>query len=785
MNRLLIDMSAAWRHMRARPAAVAAAIAVLALGIGLVTAIFAIADPFFRPLPYLSPDQLVLITVDQPPGFIERRGRGPADMPTLAAWAQRTDLFVSVAAFRRRHRSLRLRVDDAVVALDAMEVSSGFFEVLGLQAPDAGGASGGAEGALQHILLTSGAVERVFARSTVVGRVFPCQDTGAVLVTGVLPRSFFFPWPGATRRTDGISTIEVSRIVDPGGLESPFVVIARLHPGVTSGAVRAALNATLDQSSHLTVTVQALSVVLTQRVRPLAFGAIAAAALVLLVCAANIANLLLVRYVYRAGEFATRRALGASRVDLARLMMVDVLFHTIAGAAGGFLLAKLMLVIGTVCMPEQYAVLGDPQLTARVVIVGTLAAFVIVIVALIPTAIATRARAVLTTGPMTNETPATRAVRFGMAASQTSLALVLLIGANLFVHSYVNLISQDTGFSGDVIVVPTTYPLDYSTPRLLGDVDTTVARLRTVRAVQACAAVVGPMLNGMQVGSLLFVNGRNVPVVLKWVSANYFDTVGDRVIAGRVFTWQRLTQPSVIVNESLARLAWPGKSPVGQPVGASGSSSQVIGIVRDTFDQSLDRSPEPTAFFPIRDMPQGMPFVTYVARLVGDSRSGGVAVRDIVARTNRDAVIGGHGSINERLADSIRDRSFATLVLALFAVSSLGVCVAGIVGLVAFVVVRRTRELAIRLALGAPRWALLSMTVRETACAALVGSGVALLISAWLSKVVQTLLYGVRPGDWEAVLAASVLMLAVAVASAAIPARRALRLSPALALRVD
>jgi len=784
--KVFADLIAVWRSLRARPLVACLSMSVLALGIGLVAAMFALADPFLRPLPYAAPHELVLITLEEKREADAVNTRpDAAQAPTLAEWAARRDLFCRIAAFRLFRRPIQLRVREAGFALDMMEVSEGFFDVLGIRVPSIPMAPVDSDGSVRRLVVTTGAIERVFTGTDPVGHIFGGPDGATVLVEGILPRDFLFPWPGATRRVDAVSTVRVGRLFDVKGFERSFVVIARLRPGITTAATRAALSAGLSPSSHVRIDVQPLSASVTRRVRPLALGALFASALVLLACIANISNLLLARNVYRAREFATRLALGASRLDLARLILLDLGLQSAGGVVGGLLLANVALRLCGTVIPLQYSALGDPQLTTRAVLIGCLAGACVMLAALIPTLAAwSVTMQALGGGRAVSEGRKIRVLRCSMAASQTAAATVLFVGAALLVRSYINLMSQDTGFSGHVIVAPAIYPAGYSPPRLLAEIEGTIARLRRIGVVEQAGAVVGPMLNGSRSGAIMAAGGRNISVALKWVTPSYFAVVGDHVRSGRAFNADRAIGAAV-VNESLARRAWPAGSAVGQLLGVSGSPWQVVGVVRDTFDVSLDQLPEPTAFFLLNEMPSGIPFVTYVARVRARSSNPGGAVRDAVSHADRDAVVTGTASIDERLAESIRDRSFATLVLGFFAVSGLGVSVAGIAGLVAFIVARRTREIAICVALGATHRDVLRLAVGEAAAAALAGTVAGLLIGHWLSAILESLVYGIRVEDWLGVAAVSLAMVAVSLMSAAIPARRALRLSPTTALRVD
>jgi putative ABC transport system permease protein len=801
MDRLRLDLVHTWRAFRARPGATLATMAVLSTGVGLVGAMFALADPFLlRPLPYQQPDELIVITLQQDRASVAATWRSAADvaMPTLADWQARHDLFAAVGAWRVS-RALRLTLPAGAVALRTAQVTAGFFDVLGIPGPPVGAWRPASDSGALPMVMTAEALARVNpGDQRVLGRAFARQDTGSVRLLAALPSSFVFPREARAVRIDALvpadanqPLIERSRSGDGRSVAiSQFTVLARLRPGVTTTSVRSALSATLGGTGIVTIDVRPLSTAMTGGVRPLALGALLAGVLILLVCAGNVANLLLARGGHRSAELATREALGASRADVMRLMLVELGLLTTGGIIGGLACAAMALSVAGVVMPADYTALGTPAVTLRVMMFTGAAGALVMLIGLVPGWTIWRVRTIAGIGQtIAAEKRLVRAVRFAAAAGQSAMAMILLAGAALLLRSYVNLFTQDTGFSGDMLVVSASYPAGHDGALLQQDIDATVPALRRIPGVQTVAAAVGPMADGLRVRTVILVNGRGVPAALKFVSPAYFDAIGSVLRAGRLLTTQDKPGTALVVNESLAKQLSPDRSAVG--ILTSGERPAVIvGIVRDTFDVALDRTPEPTVFEvlenPWADCTGACNNVVhYVLRLSSHAGDVGAIAQREVTRVNADAILVGTSSMEERLAGSVKERAFATLILSLFAAASVTVCVAGLVGIVTFIVARRTREIAIRMVIGANAAHVLSLVLREALGAAATGIVVGLLIGGWLSRWLGSLLYGVQAGDRVTLVLTGLGMLAIVAIASAMPAVRALRRSPTDALRIE
>jgi hypothetical protein len=325
---------------------------------------------------------------------------------------------------------------------------------------------------------------------------------------------------------------------------------------------------------------------------------------------------------------------------------------------------------------------------------------------------------------------------------------------------------------------------------LLDHVTSTVRALEHVTGITRAAAAMGPLLDNTEQlgGTFVRIADRRLLLPSSQVTPSYFDVAGTRLLAGRALQTEDRGWSAIVVNESFARRLWPA-TPLEQIVGstlalADGRLGQVVGVVQDTYDRALDQSPVARVFRPIEsDGPMPMR-VNYVLRL-SSGRLNELAIRRAVSSVAPAAAVEEIDSIDGRLASTIRDRSFATLILTLFAAAGTGVTAAGIFAMVAFTVARRTRELAVRMAIGADAWRIRRLVMNEAVGAALGGITVGLIAARGLSKALESQLYGVTAGDLVVPGGTGLLMLAVAAVAAWWPARRAVRLEPATALRVE
>lgn len=775
------DALQAWRAVRARPTATLATVAVLALGIGLVSAMFALADPYlFRPLPYPHPEAIAAIS-------LRARPSGPP-VPRLSDWQTRHTLFSTVAAYGDP-RTLAIDREGEETTLNAVPVSVSFFELLGMPPPDGDWI---AARNVMPAMLSAAAFRRLFPDRDGIGTLLPRVEGGVLRIAGVLPERFLFP----SARSRGVEAlvpladtplaVVESTPSGRGFYSADLAVLARLQPGITPEIVSGALSVPAERDRPgLAVSAELLTRQLTRRHRPQAFGALAAGLLILLVSAANVANLLLARGAHRTREFAAREALGARRADLGRLVLAELVLLSIAGAAGGLLLAHVAVRVATLVIPAEYVAFGAPSITLRVAAFGGAAALVVMAAGMVPAMAAWRvASTALFAQTTAVESRKVRALRFCMTAAQCAVAVILAIGAALLGRSQLNLLNQDPGFQGDTFSIGVLYPAGRPGEALIQDVEATLAKLRAIPGVDGAAATRGSLLDGsvsISAGGVM-LNGRRVAGQIKQVTPGFFDATGTPVTAGRGFTAADRDRATV-VNESFATACCEGASPIGLTI-SSTQPLQIVGIVKDMYDGALDQRPAPSVFAPLTVLQStGTPRINYAFRTARADRTLIARIEREIRAVNRSARVSEGRTLHERLMASVNDRSFAAMMVGFFALAAIGVTVAGLTGVIGFLIARRTREIAIRMAIGADASRVRLLVLRETLTAA--GAGIALGFAAglWVAGMLEALLYGLTPADPSTLAVAAAVMIAIVALSAWVPAQRALRLSPSEALR--
>jgi predicted permease len=795
MDTLRADVIHAWRAMRARPAAALATIAVLALGIGLVSAMFALADPYLlRPLPYREPDALVRLLL---------RTRTPENVPRLGDWQSRHDLFDGVAADGAVTLPL-VSAPMGEMSLRLRAVSANFFDLIGVPVSMPAHWRPASPPAETPVILTAEAARRLFGdgRGSPIGALLSRTDdeAGAYRVTAVLPASFLDPngrsatsVGGYVPLADGL--IANLRVLPGGGYSYGSVMspLARLRAGVTPAMVQAALSTGAQPAgggmptTGAVVVATPLGTLLTARVRPLALGALGAGALILLVCATNVANLLLTRGASRTREIAAREALGASGIDIVRLVFVELGLLAAAGFAAGLVVANAALAAAAVVIPAQYTSLGAPALTWRVAVAACAAGAFVMGAGLAPAWAAWRVTPLaLVSQTSAVETRSLRALRFLMTAAETAVAVVLVAGAVLFGRSYVNLLAQDPGYDGNTLAVSAVY---HGSPDALAPaIEATIARLGALPGVTQAGASPGSLVDGLRAAGVdkpLVLDGRRVPGGPRQVSADFFQAAGARLVTGRLPSAADGGR-AIAVSQSFAEACCEGRSPVGHTIVAGSGTFVIVGVVKDLYTTAFDEPPRPTVYVPIGT--PGTPlfsWVNFVVHATDPSPALATALEREIRAAAPGVTIQGSDTLRARLMQSVNDRSFATLLVVFFAVAAAGVVAAGILGVVGFVAARRTREIAIRMAIGATSRDVARLVTRDAAAAAGTGAVLGLVGAAWLSKTVTSWLYGIHPADPLSLVLAALVMTGVVVVAAWLPARRATRLAPTIALRAE
>jgi len=809
------DTAYAFRLLRRAPAFAAAMILVMALGIGATTGVFGLLDGLvFRSLPVHAPDRLVYFTTPSfsYPVFSEIRARGSRVFSSVAAW----DMDRQYVAW-----SGALEPTEILMASGEFYFTIGIAAVLGRTFNEDDDRIGGGRAGLVALISHAAWQRRFRGDPTVIGRTLRIEENIFTII-GVTPPGFFGVAPGLAPEV----TIPLTSTQDEEDLRTPTSswvhLLGRLRDDVTLTDARSALRsfwpaileATINpgmpadrRAMYLgrQVAVESAhagySRVRNQFMEPL-WLLLGLVGLLLTVACASAANLLLARSVARQREIAVRLAIGASRPRLVRQMLTESLVWTIFAAAVGLILAVwgAGVLVSLMSTSQETIVLGV-TLNWRILLFSVALAFVTsVVCSVIPAVRATRLDPVSglkETGQIDRAVFRRWTLGKSLVAAQVALTVLLLCGASLFVRSLDRVLSQDAGFDRhDVLVVSAdAEAAGYQDERLTAFYDQLLERLGTIPGVQSASLSLYPPISdedGAWTQSIA-VDGQPITsrpgqssVYFNAVSPGYFRTIGIPLVAGRDFARSdhKGAARVAIVNESLARRFFPGQNPLGRRITVGRSASrqdlQIVGIVRDAKYQRLQEEPRSIAYLTYAQHPGG----TLFAELRATGPLTGIA--ENVRRQVRD--LDGVVPIRmETVADRIRESLVTERVIALLAsalgIAALALACAGLYGLLAYAVARQTREIGLRLALGAERSAVLRMVLTESLTLAVLGIVVGAGASLLLGRFTKGLLFQISPNDAPSLAAACAIMLAVSTLAGFLPARRASRVDPVVALR--
>lgn len=750
------------------------AIAVIGAGVGLAAMVFALADPYLaRDLPYVDSDRLVSLEIGL--GDPDAMFRASADdAPSLASWQALTELFEGLAAFDDVGW-LRARLSDRVVPLRAVAVTDNLLQVLGLEPQPAADAT--AAWISHHVAFTLSRGELS------PGRSVPIAPRGTLRVGSVLPPSFLFPQANRTEPVDVLvilppgPVITITRAPAPSNRE--LHLVGRIRQEVTPQMIEAALGPSIRAIGR-SLSVVPLRTAMTAKQRSLARGAFLASALVILICWMNVFSIALTRGLYRHSEFVTRTALGATPRQLVGLVLADGLRVATLGTATAMAVTWMALTGAVGVMPAQFATLGAPTMTMRVVVFIGLAGTVAWLSWCLASIVAWRVGIQQHIGHLVSrDGRAIRVMRLGVIAGQVCAASVLLTSAALLGRSYLNLLLVDAGIDEQTQAITVAHDPRLPPTVRSEAVERVVMALRRLEGVQAAGVKSGDMLTGRFDGQGVFLEGQ----ILAWnrVDRGFLEAAGLHFLVGGLPPPDRT---GAVITESLALKYFPGRSPVGAVLGV-GRALPVVGVVRNVRTGGLAVPPRPVIYEVGAAWPVNPEAVfTYVLRIAVGSRLF-VDWHRVIRPIDPMAAILNDESVGERLARSVRDRTFAALVVGLFAVASLMVTALGVAGVVAYTVVKRTREVAIRVALGATRLRVTWLVVHSALTAGVGGTVGGVIASVWLSTAVESLLYGLRPADPTTLIEAAAILLGIVVSAALLPALRTSRIAPATALRIE
>lgn len=820
LDALAQDIRFAFRMLAKSPGFTTVAILTLALGIGANTAIFSIVDAvLLRPLPFKNPSRLVMLWEGIPEiGFPKVTGSAP-DIMFYKAQQKSVD---SVGTFQNEQLDISGGTGEPE-RIVAARASASLFPLLGVS-PLIGRTYTKAEDKSRAnvVLLSYGLWQRRYASNP--GIVGETVDLGRVpyTVLGVMPKSFVFPLPGPPGN-DTPAEIWVPMAFSDAeltGWGNHFnnSVVCRLKPGVTlaqaqaeatliSGDLMKQYPAALVKAfpnARVRLILSSFHAEAVGSVQTLLLVLMAAVGLVLLIACANVATLLLSRAASRSKEIAIRRALGASRSRLVRQMLTESLVLALSGGALGVLIAfwgtdgLLSRVPSSIPLPAGVSMGGS--------VLAFVAAICCITAVVFGVAPAFQASAVSLRGSLQEGgrggTPsqARRRLQDVFVATEFALALVLLVGAGLLVRSFAKLLTTNPGFRPDHVLtlnVPLPNQAYPNAAQVREFYQQALQQTSALPGVKSAGISTDLPFNGNETDAVQVEGkaGDNPGVRVSWVLGDYFSTMGIPLLRGRAFTPEDRagSQPVAMVSAGAAKALWPGQDAIGKRLTVGGGLQLVVGIVDDVNDGRLADKPQPHVYIPYLQVPDvflggtdnQLRAMYFAVRTAGDPARLTSAVIGQIHSLDRDLAIGKVHTMDQGLSESVAGPRFDTSLLGIFSLAALFLAAIGIYGVLAYTVTQQTHEIGVRVALGAQRRDVMRFVLAQGARLAVVGIVIGLLAAFGLTRWMASLLYGVSASDPLTFALVSVALFAVALLACYIPARRAMKVDPLVALRYE
>lgn len=816
MESVWLDLRYGFRMLVRSPAFTIVAIGVLALGIAAGTAIFSVVNAvLLRPLPYDDPDRLMLVQESLPKLSLQTSAVSAAE---FWDYKQGNDVFSNIACFTTEN--LNLTGQGEAARIQVARVSASLFPLLGVPSKigrtftaeeDSPGGGG--------VILIS---ERLWAARfgsdpEISGRIVRL-DEKAYTIIGVMPARFQFP---STDRTfsDSVdlwvpmamSAEEKSRRA--GSFD--YGVIGRLKPGVTIEQAQSDIEAVAErmQQEHpetyqgnvqIAASVSGLEQEMVKPVRTVLLVLLGAVGLVLLVGCANVANLLLARSQARVKEMAIRTAVGASSRRLIRQLLTESFLLALLGGGLGLLLASWAIDLIVKFGPSNLPRLLDARVDGRVLLftIGVSVATG-VIFGLAPAIQSSRVNlneSLKESGGRGSGGRASKRMRGALIVFETASALVLLIGAGLLIDSFIRLLRVPPGFNPDgVVVARTSMPANRYPKIELGKAmyQRTLEGIGALPGVEAASVASNlPLADDWTIGFRIEGEDQNTfhTASNTWVSNDYFRAMGIQVLEGRSFTDEDSEGAVlvVVINQAFAHKFWPGEDPIGKRIRWGGFEARggvtwlnVTGVVADVRVSSLENEPLPASYMPIFQVPRTRRNVVFIARTAGDPAALVPAIRERIRSVDEELPVYDVRTMTNVIAESVEQRRFAMLLISIFAAVALLLASAGLYAVMSNLVAQRTREIGIRVAMGATGLDVMKLVVRQGALLTLIGVAVGLLCSFALTRTMESLLFGVSATEPLVFIAVPVLLTGVALVACLVPARRATKVDPMVALRYE
>jgi putative ABC transport system permease protein len=807
---LIQDLRYGVRTLMKSPGFAFIAVLTLALGIGANTAIFSVVNGvLLRALPYYEPERLVMVWADRP---ILQAQLGIPDFPVTVAdfvdWRKENQVFEQMAALEPLR--MNLTGSGEPESLVGLRASASLFPALG-----ASFAAGRAflpeedqAGADRVVVISHGLWRQRYAADPKLIGQKVTLDNESYTVIGVTAPEFQFPRRGeipyVATKVDLYLPIAFTPAIMNNRREGRMAVIARLKPGVSVGQASAAMNAIARRlteqyprtNTDKGVRLAPLHQQAVGKARTALLVLLGAVGFVLLIACANVANLLLARAAGRQKEMAIRAALGASRWRVVRQLLTESLLLAISGGAAGLLLAwwgvDLLLAIAPDNLPRAYDIRLDTRVAGFTLLVSLLTGIVF---GLLPALQTSKINLIVTLkeGGRDGGGLLRRRLRGFLVVSEVALAFVLLIGAGLLIRSFARLTEVDPGIDPrgvltmDIILPHT----KYSGGRIAAFYQQTLERVRALPGVEAAATTNSLPLSGSQPSTGFGIEGRPSPTYLTFtagwrrISPDYFSTFRIPLVKGRLLTESDGADapPVLAVNESLARIYFANEDPLGKRIIYNGVTREIVGVVADVKHSALDEEAKPEIYMTMAQAP--WPFMSLAVRTSGDPMQMLAQVREQVLAVDKDQPVTNIRTMERLMARSVAPRRFNLLLLGMFALVGLALAAVGLYGVMSYTVMQRTREIGVRMALGAQRVDVLRLVIGEGLKLAFIGALLGLGGALALTRLLKTLLFGVSATDPLTFMVIAAVLITVALLAALVPARRAASMDPLVALRVE
>lgn len=804
---MLKDIRYGLRSLIKHPTFTAVCILTLALGIGANTAIFTVVNAVvLRPLPFEDGDRLAMVRTTK-----DANQEQPLSFADYADLKNQTTTFRAVGAASPLW-NFTLTGGGEPEPLQGMYVSANLFELLRV-APARGRNFTSDEdrvGGTPVAIVSHSLWQRRFGGDPdILGKQIVVSGTSATVI-GVMPAGFQLLDPAAELWMPLLQ----NQFASSGRQVRLLSVVGRLSDEVKPARANAELNTIANQwssqypdtNSGVGMRVVPLHDQVTGKMRPALLLLLGAVGLVLLIACANIINLMLVRSASRQKEIAVRAALGAGRVRLLRQLLTESVTLSLLGGGAGILLGswgvQALLALNPVSLPQYNKIGVDFTVLGFTLAVSVMTGVVFGLAPAWQTLKFDLHSALKEGGRTTIADRSQRRLSSLLVIAETAMAMVLLIGAGLLLKSFTHLLDVKPGFNTEnVLTMQIGIPnVAYQDPQkriaFLKQLETNLSAAPEVSSVGFVTRL--PLMSALNnITSFLAIEGREVPpgerpeIDFRRASTGYFQTMGIPLLSGRLVTEQDVANNtgSVLINEAMAKRFWPGEDPVGKRISTANSTGRqtqwqtIVGVVGSVRHLGLDVEPRPEIYYHTNTSPPFGPVV--VIRTTGDPQRLISIARAKVRELDRDVPISNVNTMEQLVAQSVAQRRFGMFLVGIFAALALVLAIVGIYGVVSYSVAQRTNEIGVRMALGASASDVLKMVLKNGMMLALIGVGIGLLAAFAVTRLMVAMLFDVKPTDVATFAIVSVGLILVALLACYVPARRAMKVDPLVALRYE